>query len=234
MTTGFTLGKITMLALADSVNPCAIAVLTMVLVSILVANPEKKKRVLGAGLAFSAAVYIGYLFYGTILIQFFRVFAEFLRENSNYVYTGLAGLAILIGALNIKDSIYYKAGSIGTEMPMFMRPKAKRTISKMTSPWGAFIIGFIVTLFLLPCTIGPYIIASGLLSELGFLGALPWLLYYNLLFIIPMVIITLIVYFGLTRIEDVSAWKEKHIRKLHLIAGILLVLVGIGLLLGWF
>jgi cytochrome c biogenesis protein CcdA len=229
----FTLGKITMLALADSVNPCAIAVLTMVLVSILVANPDKKRKVLGAGLAFSAAVFIGYLVYGTLIIQFFKIFAEFLRQNSTYVYDGLAILAIIFGALNIRDSINYKAGRTGTEMPLFMRPKAKKTISKMTSPWGAFIIGFVVTLFLLPCTIGPYIIASGLLSELGFLAALPWLLYYNLLFIIPMVVITLIVFFGLTRVQDVSAWKEKHIRKLHLIAGILLVLVGIFLLMGW-
>lgn len=229
----FTLGKITMLALADSVNPCAIAVLTMVLVSILVANPEKKKKVLAAGLAFSLAVFIGYLVYGTLIVQFFRLFAEFLRHNSTYIYDGLAILAILIGALNIKDSIKYKAGSFGTEMPLFMRPKVKKTISKMTSPWGAFIIGFVVTLFLLPCTIGPYIIASGLLSELGYLLALPWLIYYNLLFILPMIIITLIIFFGLTRIQDVSAWKEKNIRKLHLIAGILLVAVGILLLMGW-
>ena len=85
----------------------------------------------------------------------------------------------------------------------------------------------------MPCTIGPYIIASGLLSELGFLAALPWLLYYNIIFILPMIIITLIVFFGLTRVEDVSAWKEKNIRKLHLIAGILLVLVGVALLIGW-
>jgi cytochrome c biogenesis protein CcdA len=229
----FTIGKITMLALADSVNPCAIAVLTMVLISILVANPEKKHKVLTAGLSFSAAVFIGYMVYGTLIVQFFKIFAEFLRQNSTYVYDGLAILAILFGTLNIRDSISYKAGRTGTEMPLFMRPKAKRTIKKITSPGGAFIIGFIVTLFLLPCTIGPYIIASGLLSELGFLAALPWLLYYNLLFILPMIVITLIVFFGLTRVEDVSAWKEKHIRKLHLIAGILLVLVGVFLLMGW-
>ena len=229
----FTLGKITLLALADSVNPCAIAVLTMVLVSILVANPEKKKKVLESGLAFSAAVFIGYLIYGTLIIQFFRLFAEFLRNNSVYIYDGLAILAILIGALNIRDSINYKAGRTGTEMPLFMRPKVKKITKKMTSPGGAFIIGFVVTLFLLPCTIGPYVIASGLLAELGFLGALPWLMYYNLLFIIPMVIITIVIFFGLTRIEDVSAWKEKNIRKLHLIAGILLALVGVLLLMGW-
>ena len=78
--------KITTLALADSVNPCAIAVLTMVLVAILIQNPDKKKKVLQAGLAFTISIYIGYLFYGVILIQLFRTFAEFLRENSFYIY----------------------------------------------------------------------------------------------------------------------------------------------------
>jgi cytochrome c biogenesis protein CcdA len=229
----FTLGRITLLALADSVNPCAIAVLAMILISILIANPDKKRKVLFAGFAFCLAVFIGYLAYGLIIVQFFKIFAEFLRQNALYVYKALAILAILIGALNIKDFFFYKAGSFATEMPIFMRPKVKRITSGITSPGGAFIIGFIVTLFLLPCTIGPYIIASGLLSELGLLNAIPWLLYYNLVFILPMLIITLIVYFGLARVQDVSGWKEKNIRKLHLIAGILLLLVGLGILFSW-
>ena len=229
----FTLGRITLLALADSVNPCAIAVLAMVLMTILMQNPEKRKRVLWSGFGFVLAVYLGYLVYGLIIIQFFRLFAGFLRESSVYVYNGLAILAMLIGALNIKDFFFYKKGSFATEMPLFMRPKVKRIIDKVTSPVGAFVIGFLVTLFLLPCTIGPYVVASGLLSELGTLGAIPWLLYYNIVFVLPMIIITLIVYWGFTRVEDVSGWKERNIKKLHLIAGILLFLVGLGILLGW-
>ena len=225
--------KITTLALADSVNPCAIAVLTMVLVAILIQNPDKKKKVLQAGLAFTISIYLGYLFYGVILIQLFRTFAEFLRENSFYIYNGLGIFAMIIGALNIKDYFMYKPGGLATEMPIFMRPKAKRIIQKITSPSGAFIIGFLVTIFLLPCTIGPYIIASGLLCEIGMLCALPWLLYYNLLFIIPMLVIVGIVYYGFAKVEQVSGWKEKNIKILHLIAGILLFLVGIGLLIGW-
>ncbi|MGY4884152.1 MAG: cytochrome c biogenesis CcdA family protein [Nanobdellota archaeon] len=229
----FTLGRITLLALADSVNPCAIAVLAMILMAILIQNPEKRKKVLLAGIGFVLAVYIGYLVYGLIIIQFFRLFAGFLRESSSYIYNGLAILAMIIGALNIKDFFFYKKGSFATEMPLFMRPKVKKIIDGVTSPVGAFVIGFLVTLFLLPCTIGPYVVASGLLSELGIIGALPWLLYYNLIFVIPMIIITLIVYWGFRRVEDVSGWKEKNIKKLHLIAGILLFLVGLGILLGW-
>ncbi len=229
---GFDFVRITFLALADSVNPCAIAVLTMVLITILLHNPEKRKKVLYSGLAFIGAVYLGYLFYGAILLQFFNTFAELLRENSSYLFNGLAILAMIIGALNIKDYFSYQPGGLTTEMPMWMRPYAKLTINKITSPIGAFFIGFLVTLFLLPCTIGPYIIASGLLAELGFISALPWLLYYNLLFVLPMAIIVGLVYYGFSKVEEISGWKERHIRKLHLIAGTLLFIVGILLLLG--
>lgn len=225
--------RITGLALADSVNPCAIAVLTMVLVSILVENPKNKRNVLLSGFSFVAAIFLGYLFYGAVITQFFLLFAEFLRENSVYVYKGLAILAMIIGALNIKDYFYYKKGSFATEMPLFMRPKVKKITKKITSPKGAFIIGFVVTLFLLPCTMGPYVVASGILSELGILGALPWLVYYNVLFLIPMAIIIMLVYFGFKKVEEVSGWKDRNIKKLHLIAGILLFLVGLALLNGW-
>ncbi len=228
-----TFWRITTLALADSVNPCAIAVLAMILMALLIQNPEKRKKVLFGGLAFVLAIYIGYLFYGIIIIQFFKLFAEFLRQNSTYIFKGLAILAMILGALNVKDYFYYKKGGVATEMPIAMRPKVKKLIKNITSPIGAFIIGFIVTLFLLPCTIGPYIVASGLLSELGTLGALPWLLYYNLLFIIPMLIIVGLIYFGFTKVNQVSGWKERNIRNLHLIAGLLLFSVGVALLMGW-
>jgi len=230
----FTFWKITTLALADSVNPCAIAVLAMILTALLIQTPEKRKRVLLGGFAFVSAVYIGYLFYGVVIVQFFKIFAEVLRKNTIYIFRGLGVLAMLIGALNIKDFFYYKKGGIATEMPLFLRPKLKRIISGITSPAGAFIIGFLVTLFLLPCTSGPLFIASGLISELGFLNAIIWLLYYNIIFVIPMIIITLIVYFGFGEVEEVSGWKERNIRILHLIAGILLFFVGLGMLLGWF
>lgn len=223
-----------MLALADSVNPCALAVLTMVLITILIQNPEKKKKVLLAGLAFSTSVFFGYLFYGLIIVGFFNSFAGLLRENSFYIYNGLAILAMIIGALNIKDFFFYKKGSFATEMPIWMRPRVKKIIDKITSPLGAFVIGFLVTIFLLPCTIGPYVIASGLLSQLGIMQSIPWLLYYNLIFVLPMIIITFMVYLGFSRVEDVAGWKERNIKRLHLIAGILLFTVGVALLAGWF
>jgi len=233
MPNSFNLAKISALAFADAVNPCVLAILTIVLITILIQNPKKRKRVLYAGLAFTVAIYITYLFYGFIFIQIFKTFTEKISGFSFYLYKGLAIFAIIIGALNIKDYFMYKPGGIATEMPMFMRPRAKQLIKKITSPAGAFIIGILVTVFLLPCTIGPYLIASGLLAEIGFINALPWLLYYNLLFVMPMLIITFLVYLAYTTIEDISSWKERNIKYLHLIAGLLLFIVGVLLLMGW-
>lgn len=231
--TELTFTKISALALADAVNPCVLAILTIVLITLLIQNPEKRKRVLHAGLAFTFAIFVGYLFYGFVLIQIFKTFTESISGFSFYLYKGLAIFAMILGALNVKDYFSYKPGGIATEMPMSFRPRVKLWIKKITSPAGAFVIGILVTIFLLPCTIGPYIIASGLLAEIGFVAALPWLLYYNFLFIIPMLVITFLVYISYTTVESVSSWKERNIRKLHLIAGLLLFFVGLSLLIGW-
>lgn len=216
-------------AFADAINPCALAVMTMVLVSILLTNEQKKHRVLIGGLAFVLAVFIGYFFYGLIIIQLFKSFLNFSSTIYPYLKKGVAILAILLGIFNIKDFIKYKPGGLATEMPLKIRPRVKQLIKKITSPKGAFFIGIFVTLFLLPCTMGPLIIASEKLSALSFIKTIPWLFLYNLIFIIPMLGITIIVYAGLSTTEKVSGWKEKNIKYIHLITGLLLV--GLGILI---
>lgn len=226
-----TLTKILSLAVVDSINPCAMAVLTLILIAILTYNPASKKNVLLAGLYFVGSVFIMYLIYGLVIIKFFQII-QVLSGIRPYLYKILGGMAILLGILNIKDFIKYKPGGFLTEMPLFLRPKVKKIISGIASPKGAFGVGIFVTLFLLPCTIGPYIIAGGILSVLKVLKSLPYLLLYNLIFILPMLAITLLVYFGLSKIEDISGWKEKNIRYLHLTAGIIILGLGILIIFG--
>jgi cytochrome c biogenesis protein CcdA len=79
----------------------------------------------------------------------------------------------------------------------------------------------------------PLLVATETLSKLGLIGALPWLLYFNFIVVLPLIIITFIVYKGFTTAETVSLWKERNVRILHLIAGILLLGVGLALLLNW-
>lgn len=226
------IGKVISLAAVDAVNPCAIAVLTMILLSIITYNPKKKKLILLSGLSFVGAVIIMYLIYGIVIIKFFQLI-QAITSVRIILYKVLGAVAIILGILQIKDFISYKAGSTGTEMPLSLRPKVKKLISKVTSPKGAFIVGLFVTLFLLPCTIGPYVIMGGILSAFEILKTFPLLLLYNIIFVIPMIAITFIVYFGVKRVEDVSSWKEKNIKILHLVSGIIIFLLGLGMLLGW-
>jgi len=224
--------KIVSLAIVDAVNPCALAVLTLMLIAILTYNPRNKKNVLLAGLAFTLSVFIMYFVYGLIIIKFFQLI-QAISSVRLFLYKFLAVIAILLGFLNIKDYFMYKPGAVGTEMPLMLRPKVKKLISKVTSPKGAFGVGIFVTLFLLPCTIGPYLIAGGLLSTMEIIKTIPPLLLYNLIFIIPMIFITFLVYLGISKVDDVSGWKDRNIRKLHLIAGLIMFILGIIMLLGW-
>jgi len=227
-----TLAKIVSLALVDAVNPCAFAVLLLLLTAILAYNPGNKRSVLLAGLMFITAIFAMYFIYGLIFIKFFQLI-QALNLVKIWLYKGLAVIAIIFGILNIRDSIKYKPGGIGTEMPLLLRPRMQALIARVTSPRGAFITGLFVTLFLLPCTIGPYVIAAGILSVFDMMANIPVLLLYNLIFVVPMLVIVGIVYLGLRGVNDVEEWKNRHITKLHLVAGILMLLVGIALLLGW-
>ena len=227
-----TLPKIVSLAAVDAVNPCALAVLTLMLIAILTYNPKKKRNVLLAGLAFSISVFVMYLFYGLVIIRFFQLI-QTLTTIRLWLYKILGLLAVILGLLNLRDFFHYKPGRLGTEMPMMLRPKVKKIISRVTSPRGAFVVGLFVTVFLLPCTIGPYVIAGGILSALELVKTIPWLLIYNSIFILPMLAITLIVYAGVKRVEDISGWKEKNIRHLHLVAGLIIICLGVAMLMGW-
>jgi len=230
--TELTLVKLVSLAVVDAINPCALAVLTLMLIAILTYNPKKKRNVLLAGFAFTTSVFVMYLFYGIIIIKFFQI-VQALTSTRLWLYKILGLGAIILGILNIKDFIKYKPGGFGTEMPLSLRPKVKKIISKVTSPKGAFGVGIFVTLFLLPCTIGPYVIVGGILSIYELINILPLLLLYNIIFVVPMIAITLIVYAGFAKVENVSEWKEKNIKKLHLIAGIIMLALGIAMVFGF-
>jgi cytochrome c-type biogenesis protein len=110
------------------------------------------------------------------------------------------------------------------EMPMQLRPLAKKVTQSVESPLMAMPAAALCSVLLLPCSSGPYVAALMILSSLSFWARLPYLVYYNVLFTLPMVLITLGVAFG-TSPGKVMAWKDKHVRELHLLAGLLLIAV---------
>ena len=236
-----TLAKIISLAVVDAVNPCALAVLVLMLTAILTYNPHSRRKVLLAGLAFIASVFIMYFFYGLIIIKFFQA-VQGLTLVRLWLYKILGGAAIVLGIFNLRDFFLQKGcksgickvrtGSFPTEMPAGLRPKVQKMISGVTSVGGAFIVGAFVTIFLLPCTIGPYIICGGVLCPYSLLKIFPYLFLYNLIFILPMLAIVALVYLGLRKVKDISAWKERNIHYLHLIAGIIILGLGVAMIFG--
>jgi cytochrome c biogenesis protein CcdA len=144
-----TLAKVLSLAIVDAINPCALAVLTIMLIAILAYNPQKRRNLLLAGLAFVISVFIMYLIYGLIIVKSFQLI-QALTGMRLWLYKILGAGAIILGCLKLKDFFQYKA-------VCKVSPRVDKIISKVTSPSGAFLVGAFVTIFLLPCTIGPYI-----------------------------------------------------------------------------
>ena len=224
--------KVIGLAFTDSINPCALSVLLMMLIAVTTYHPKDRKQILWSGLAFIAAVFITYFIYGLLIVKAFEVLQAFSNIRL-YLYKGLAIGAIVLGLLELKDFFFYKPGGVGTEMPLFLRPKVQNILARITSPLGAFGLGMFVTLFLLPCTIGPYIILGGMLSFGDFFKSIPILSLYNLIFVLPMIVIVFLVFFGTKDIKQISNWKERNIRIIHLVIGMVFILLGLSMLLGW-
>lgn len=211
-------------AAVDAVNPCAFAVLTLLLGTILVVK-KSKRQVIHAGLAFTCSTYISYLLIGLGLLVAIRI-----TGIQYYIYIGVAILAILIGLMNIKDYFWYGKW-FSMDVPEAWRPKVKKITSSVTSVPGAFSVGFAVSIFLLPCSSGPYIVIIGMLSNSATrLQSIFLLILYNLIFILPFLLITFAVGYGLTTTARVEKIRQEKIKKMHLATGIIMFLIGIALI----
>jgi cytochrome c biogenesis protein CcdA/glutaredoxin len=210
-------------AAVDAINPCAFAVLVILLTTIL--GTGIKKRALFAGLAFTASIYISYFLMGIGLFSAIQA-----SGLSHGFFIIVSVLAILIGLFNLKDYLWYGKWFV-MEVPLSWRPAMKKIIRGVTSVPGSFLTGFVVSLFLLPCTSGPYIVILGMLAQTTTRGyALFLLLLYNFVFVLPMILITMAIYFGFTTTEKTEEWRQNKLRILHLFAGIIILLLGVGML----
>ncbi len=216
-------------AAVDSVNPCELAVMILLLITIAGAASDKTKKwkVLFAGIAFTVAVYVSYLLMG------FGLFNVIQYAGVTMIVKKIVGvLAIVVGVFNLKDFVKIGAGGFVMEVPMSWRPRMKAFIRSVASVPGAFLVGLIVSLFLLPCTSGPYIVILGMLADTTtFWSAVPLLLLYNLVFVAPMIIITVLVHFGASP-ERIERLRKPRTRWLHLITGMGMVVLGVLLLVG--
>jgi cytochrome c biogenesis protein CcdA len=225
---GVSLITITAAALADSFNPCGIAALIILLFTLV--ETKKSHKILTTGFAFIAGVFLVYFLFGLGAFQFLKL--SFLAP---YLHWTVGLLAIVIGVKSIydywqrRDECRVCEDDYTFKVPTWGRGFFAKVIRKMITLPGAFILGGLVILIEIPCTGGPYFFALGYITEQGSrLSLIPILLYYNFVTFLPLMILIVLTYFGFLSIEQTKKWKEKYLLRLQLIAGI--VMIGLGLL----
>jgi cytochrome c biogenesis protein CcdA len=224
-----TLGAVVGGAALDSINPCDFAVLILLLGTLLVVG--KRTKVIWAGLAFATGIFVAYYLVGFLLYSILGITVGTRSFREPFIYV-VSSLAILVGLWEMKDLLWYgKWFSI--EVPDRWKPSVQKLTSSVISIPGAFLVGLIDSLFLAPCTSGPYIVILTLLSQTAtqVQGAL-WLLLYNFIFILPMIGITLLVHFGLTTTARAERWRQARLGWLHFATGLVMVFLGVGMMIG--
>lgn len=217
-------------AMADSINPCTIAVLAMLLTTILLQS--NRKKVIIAGLLFTTVVYIMYFLMGLGILKAIESIGL-----QMIFFLVMTILALIITILEFNAYFNYKPGMVSIEMPMIFRPYVKKILAVATSYPAVALAAMFCSLFLLPCSSGPYLVILSLLAQAKTVEHITYLAVYNFVFVLPMLIITLIVGGGLSTPEQVQNFRDKHIKHMHLIAGILMGLLTILLffqLIGFF
>jgi cytochrome c biogenesis protein CcdA len=191
--------------LLDGVNPCAFATLVF-FISYLAFVIKRRTDILLVGLAFVAAVFISYFLIGVGLLNFIQRLG-FMRVAGRIVYLVTAGIAVVFGILSIHDYFKYSGGDYDgsfLRLPGFLRKRTQDVVRKKMDTekyvLGAFVTGFLISLLEFACTgqvYLPTIIFVTKIPELRTLGLL-YLLLYNVCFIIPLLVVFLFAYRGMT------------------------------------
>ena len=208
-----------------SINPCGLAVLIILLLSIIALNT--RRQVLMVGIAFIASVFLFYFITGLGVLSFIHVSGTGI---SSFIATAAAAIAIVLGLVNIVDAAVRKEGFL-LAIPESKKPVLDRYIRTATLP-AAVILGILVGIFELPCAGGIYLVILGLVSNSMTLAqGIPYLLLFNVIFVLPLIAILLVVVFGLPP-ERVNTWRLSNRRALRVAIGVVMVLVGIVILVG--
>jgi len=208
-------------AAIDSINPCAFAVLIFLISYLaLIGSP---KRVWRVGLVYILTVFIVYFLAGLGILQVFSAL-----KIGPLITKIAAGLLLVLGLINLKDFFWYARG-ITLAIPTSKKPLLEKYIKK-ASVAGAVILGFLVAAFELPCTGGIYLGVLCLMSQsCSRLTGVLYLLLYNFVFILPLLIILVLMYSGLSS-EKLEAWRVKNRRWMKLISGLFLLALGVFLI----
>lgn len=212
-----TLGIVTSAALLDSINPCAISVLLLT-IGFLISLGKVRSEIYKISFVYIFALYLIYLLIGLGVLQALTIF-------------GLTNSIARIGAIILASTaIITLLGSIFPKFPIKLKMPDKshkilaRYIERASYP-SALVLGILVGLFEFPCTGGPYLSILALLHERASLAhGIAYLLYYNLVFVSPLIVIVLLANSS-TVVERLDIWRKKYTKKVDIISSLLMLLL---------
>lgn len=203
-------------AAIDSVNPCAIGVLILML-SVVLGSGGSVKRMVWLGFLYTSAVFTVYLVAGIGLVYYFASVPIFIAE---YLSIAVGIIIIFMGLIEIKDYFWYGKG-FSLSIPESAAKKLHDYAAR-TSAWGVIFLGAFVSAVELPCTGAPYIAIITVLAQYFDFTAFMLLVLYNIIFVLPLIIIICLIAAG-KKLQDVKQWKQDARGTMRLLIGLLLI-----------
>lgn len=220
------LTTLTIAALVNGLNPCGIGMMITFLGYLLVFGFKKSKDsrslYLNGGL-YITSVFVTYLLLGL----FFYGLAFYLQRwwlASVFKYV-LAGGMFIVGLIQIKDAFW-------EHLPVHLQMSSKgyeriNLLMAKSGKWMAVVVGVLTTMFSTPCMLPVYVGTTSYLARSGMpmWQVLVLFLYYNFVFILPLLVI-LIIMIGGNRVVEMKEWQHRNTKWLRVCMAVVLFVVG--------
>lgn len=227
---GLSFSLVVIAGLLDGVNPCAIGMLILLLGYLLV-FAKKPDRMIKLGLIYITTIFITYFLIGVAFSQIVNKLLEWplYNEVSHIIKWAIVILIWLAALINLKDFFFYGKGfSLGVtkkEVPILMR------LIKKVDWQATILLGIVVTLFELPCSLPLYVGSIAIMTEaFNYSTTILYLLVYNLMFVLPLILVFAVLV-KTHHIFEAKDIQERSNKWMKLSMAIAQILIGIGLLL---
>jgi len=206
-------------AIADSINPCAFSILILT-IAFLMSMGKLRSGILKIGGAYIFGIFAAYILIGLGILQALHIF-----NTPHFMAKVGAALLIAFGGINVINE-FFPGFPIKLRIPQAAHSKMAVLMDKASVP-TALILGGLVGLCEFPCTGGPYLMVLGLLHDNAtFISGFGYLILYNLIFVLPLVVILLIAS-DKTLLGKVQEWKKAEMKNMRLWGGVAMVLLGL-------
>jgi len=213
------------LGVLDSFNPCSFFILIFLLNLLLYMRSRRRMLLVGGIFIFFSGFF--YFLFMFVMFNSFLLTVEYIG-----IVSLLAGsVALIIGIANIKDFFFFKKGlslSIPESKKHEIFKKMRNMVKTSYLPaiiGGAIFLAVTVNFYELLCTLGFPLIFTNRLTfyNMSLFEYYTYIFFYNVVYIIPLMIILLVFVYTLGR-RKLTEWQGQ---KLKLLSGIMIFSFGL-------